>query len=77
MCLESGGRVNRSHRQHRLVEKTTKMRVTISKRKLPRSTDKPQKTPATILKKKKDHPSKGSWILPKSGLWISSRWHCM
>jgi hypothetical protein len=57
-CLENGERVYRPCRWKRLVEETKKMSTTISKRKLPRFTDQPQKTPATILQKKKDLSSK-------------------
>ncbi len=53
-CLENGERVFHWYRQERLVEKAKEMSITISKRKLPGFTDQPQKTPATILKRKND-----------------------
>ena len=58
MCLDNGERVYRSYRQERLVEKIKKMSMTISKRKLPRFSDQPQMTPATIQKEKKNIWSK-------------------
>ncbi|KAK3885497.1 hypothetical protein Pcinc_010238 [Petrolisthes cinctipes] len=51
-CIENGKHVYCSYRQERLVKKTKKINVTISKRKLPHFTDQPQKTPTTILKEK-------------------------
>lgn len=57
-CQENGERVYRSYRQERLIEKTKKISATISKFKLPKFDDQPQKTPATILKDKNSISSK-------------------
>ena len=76
--LENSERVYHWYRQERLVEKATKISMTISKRMLPGFTDQPQKTPATILKRimtfhlRTWERHSRSWIL--SGLWISSRY---
>ena len=57
-CYENGDSLYNSYRQERLVEKTKKMSATITNTKLPRFTDQPQKTAATILKEKKELSSK-------------------
>ena len=54
MCLGNCERVYGSCRQDSLIETAKNMNMTISKRKLPGFTDQPHKTPAIIMKEKKD-----------------------
>jgi hypothetical protein len=56
--LENGEHAYRAYRQERLVEKCKKIGTTISKAKLPRFSDQPQKTPLTIETEKSDLSSK-------------------
>ena len=54
VCLGNCERVYGSYRQESLLETAKKMSMTISKRKLPGFTYEPQKSPAIIMKEKKD-----------------------